>query len=715
MSLFSRRKSAHSIEDFLDFDIEFSGYERTGDVESARVRVLDSPMAGQGPDTFEAVEFPSGLRERARKLETRDLNLAGMKQLGIDLALVLLPGEVRNLYHLSLASLKPNQGLRIRLRLGAWALATLPWEYAYVHPRGAPEKEAVSLGFLALNRRLSLVRFEIVQGAKQSLDPLQENLLRLVALTAQPRGSADLALESETGWVEQAVDKIGDIRLDTLAHATWTSFQSELDEPAHIVHFAGHGQFEIEMGADYGTLEGQGSLLFESEAGEADTRSAQDVALILNQSGARLVVLSACEGGRVDGVRAWSGIAPALARSGVPAVVAMQFRVRDDKAIAFSRRFYENLAAGGTIDTATTAGRLAMFDSKNDYGRDWGAPVLYLNAHQGRLFPKPAGSEVKPKLTGRFVVNAILGLGLLMLGIFYYLLHLEPLLSGTYLAGGVSSLVFLGFVFLVVDRFFGTAIVDAIRRWFRKKSATTWLATACTALVALGFSTSSIFLIANEDSDKNYDVKVDAPGLSFEKSWLVQTKNKGKVFLFKTWRPVSVAVHAGTGIAQIERTLNPGWSLHLSVPDDFIAKTVTLVRLIPAKSMMNKFEMGDHIVLRISVAGKPPLEISNPSRGIMVLGDTKEEMDHQLEMMGEQLEEPLRAYLNSENIPLIQHERWLSAWSNQLTERELLVQAQDPVLVEVMENGNVIFSQQLPTANSDEGVPAVRDVFMEVQ
>ena len=113
MTLFSRRKAASSIESFANFDVEFSGYEDTGGIERVHVRVLDSPMKGQGPDTFETVEFPGGLRERARKLETRDLNLEGMTQLGSDLAKILLPGTVRNFYDESLASLEPNQRLAI--------------------------------------------------------------------------------------------------------------------------------------------------------------------------------------------------------------------------------------------------------------------------------------------------------------------------------------------------------------------------------------------------------------------------------------------------------------------------------------------------------------------------------------------------------------------------------------------------------------------------
>ena len=711
MTLFSRRKSAGSIESFANFDVEFSGYEVTGGIEQVRVRVLDSPVEGQGPDTFETVEFPDGLRERARKLETRDLNLEGMVQLGTDLAALLLPGAVRNFYNESLASLAPNQGLRIRLRLGTWALATLPWEYAYVHPRGAPDKERVSLGFLALNRRLSLVRYEIVPGAKQSLDPVNENCLRVVTLTAQPRGSADLALENETGLVAQAVGAVDGVRLDTRMHATWNDFQSALNEMVHIVHFAGHGQFDIEMGADYGTLEGQGSLLFETEAGEEDPRSAQDVALNLNNTGVRFVVLSACEGGRVDGVRAWSGIAPALARSGVPAVVAMQFRVRDDKAVAFSRRFYENLAAGGSIDTATTAGRLAMFDSKNEYGRDWGAPVLYLNANEGRLIPKPEDVSTKPRLTGRFVANALLGLSLFSLGGIYFLLHLEPLLSGMYLVGGASLAAVLSLLLVALDKFLGTVIVATLLEWFGKKGATLWLALLCALLVALNFFTNSIFLVPGENSAP-YVVHAVAPDLSLERTWEVEATTEGEIFHFNNWRAAAVTINLGTSpcFDEIERSLYPSATLRLRVPDDFRHR-FTLLRLIPGMGIMNKLEAGNDVELRITVNGGAGLILPNPKRSVLVIGDTDMKTDCRLKQIVNQLENRLRAHLESGQIPAAKHANLIRFWSNPVAASGLLLQAQDQVHVELVVNETAIFNQSLSTASCADGVC---DVFMEV-
>ena len=57
-----------------------------------------------------------------------------------------------------------------------------------------------------------------------------------------------------------------------------------------------------------------------------------------------------------------AGVVTALTHAGIPAVVGMQFRIRDRNAIAFSRAFYRALAAGQSIDAALTDGRFAIFN-----------------------------------------------------------------------------------------------------------------------------------------------------------------------------------------------------------------------------------------------------------------------------------------------------------------------------------------------------------------
>jgi len=128
----------------------------------------------------------------------------------------------------------------------------------------------------------------------------------------------------------------------------------------------------------------------------------------------RLAVLTACEVGQRDAASAWAGVVTALTHAGIPAVVGMQFRVRDRNAIAFSRAFYRALAAGQSIDAAVTDGRFAIFNLGDDDERDWGVPVLYLRAEDGVLFPQePAASGASLESLRNFVPQmAVKGLDL---------------------------------------------------------------------------------------------------------------------------------------------------------------------------------------------------------------------------------------------------------------------------------------------------------------
>jgi hypothetical protein len=74
----------------------------------------------------------------------------------------------------------------------------------------------------------------------------------------------------------------------------------------------------------------------------------------------------------------------------------MQFSVQDTLAAVFSGAFYRALVAGLTIDEAVSIGRIAMrgaASATTPDSRDWGVPVLYLRAAEGRVF-NPVSDEV---------------------------------------------------------------------------------------------------------------------------------------------------------------------------------------------------------------------------------------------------------------------------------------------------------------------------------
>ena len=244
-----------------------------------------------------------------------------------------------------------------------------------------------------LDRRISFVRYEVQGTAPGRLDPIGSGPLRMVTLLANPKSEeyATLKLDDERQNIETALHDLAGIRPEFYPDTTLEILQDALTTGAHVFHFAGHGKFEGDLGATFGSMEGKGYLILLGPNQAPAEYSADNLAKRLTGSHVRLAFLGACEGGRRDQVNPWTGVVPALTRAGIPAVVGMQYTIRDSNAIAFSRRFYRALARGESIDGAVTDGRLAILEGSTDPNeRDWGVPVLYLRAEEGILFPSAA-------------------------------------------------------------------------------------------------------------------------------------------------------------------------------------------------------------------------------------------------------------------------------------------------------------------------------------
>lgn len=387
---------------YLNFDLYTFDYLKAGDgTETFKVFVSDAPDGQQKPSEAEAVTIPPGMRRELRALENRSLDAAEMIALGEHLASIIFPATVRSYLSGSLARLKEDEGLRIRLRLDTYTLADVPWEYVYIsRPEVKPEQKGLE-GFLALDKRMSIVRYELFQGARGVMTPPgNDPRLRLVAILADPQNSPDyppLNLAAELDRIRDTFGKLSFLEPSYYPDAKVETLQEALIEGTHIFHFAGHGKFECDMGQAYGSHEGRGYLVLLDDNGNPFEYRADRLARTLRGRGLRLAVLGACEAGRRDQVNAWTGIVPALAEVGIPAVVGMQYTIRDVNAILFSSMFYKTLAMGKTIDEAVFEGRLAILNkSTSDDERDWGVPVLYLRAEEGLLFPGLVKTGTQP-------------------------------------------------------------------------------------------------------------------------------------------------------------------------------------------------------------------------------------------------------------------------------------------------------------------------------
>lgn len=375
---------------YINFDLEAFDYTSDTDGEHFRVRVAHSPAGEQKLYEAERVTIPEGFRDQLELFNQRNIPTTVLIEIGENLAQLLFAGEIRSFFERSLERLADDEGLRLRLKLDTYALADLPWEYLYISKPYTSADQKGAEGFLCLNRKISLVRYEVMRESLTPLSTIPGGKLRMLALLANPK-SPDLHplnLTLEKQHIESALSEVPEIEVEVFEQAGVHSLEVALVKETHIFHFAGHGEFEGELGDSLGIVEGKGSIFLVGESGEGVRFASEKLAQNLRGRGVRLAVLGSCEGGRRDQVNAWTGVATALIRAGIPAVVGMQFSILDQNAISFSQRFYRALAAGQPIDTAVSDGRLSVYNRGGFTDRDWGVPVLYMRDEEGVLFPE---------------------------------------------------------------------------------------------------------------------------------------------------------------------------------------------------------------------------------------------------------------------------------------------------------------------------------------
>jgi len=368
--------------------------------------VTVSSPAGEGRGTFR-IAAPGEARpslevepdaKPSRELDSGEQEAFDPTATGDRLFQALFSGTVRDLFERSLGLVEndPDRGLRIVLRFdpeqpGTARLAALPWELLY-------RKEHRQ--FLNFSRRCPLVRFLTVP---RSLPPRLEPPVRVLVAIASPEGYPALDTDRELRRIEEALEKVPNAEKSFLSRVTPESLRARLlEEPFHVLHFIGHGTFDA--------ASGQGILVFEDGAGKARPVPGPIVADLLRDFvSLRLVFLNACRTARFsEETDPFAGLTAALAMAGVPAVLGMQLPISDDAAIAFSAAFYQRLAAGDPIDTATVEGRMAVH-LKDPDSQEWATPVLFLRDRDGRLFdPRPNSTRpgISPEIRSGIIDDA---------------------------------------------------------------------------------------------------------------------------------------------------------------------------------------------------------------------------------------------------------------------------------------------------------------------
>lgn len=308
--------------------------------------------------------------------------------------------------------------LHLRLKVAATSversrLADYPWELLHDGQR-----------FL-LHQKVRLSRY-IAYDASSPCLPVQQSL-RVLLVSARPQGLPQLSLEEQQAIQMglQRAQETGLVQLHILPSPTRKALNRYLtdcspEQLPQVLHFDGHGVFgkrctnavcltlhagiKVEACRACGqTLPApQGYLAFETEQGQADYQSANQVAALLQPYPIPLVVLSACQSGMtVAGDSVFNGMAQNLIDQRLPAVVAMQYSVQADAAREFAEQFYRVLGNKKPLLMALNQGIRAM----NVEGNQWYRPVLYLRWQDnegGQLFVETLipSESVTPTLEG---------------------------------------------------------------------------------------------------------------------------------------------------------------------------------------------------------------------------------------------------------------------------------------------------------------------------
>lgn len=395
---------------YLDFEIsvqkagenEYLVRAHMGDDE-AEVRFI-SPFNEDKRALIAATLTKVALRSSAKTRSSSAPEVRKMKEVGATLFDHAITGPVREFYYKCQGHAdQQGKGLRWRLSLDT-SVDDLPWEFMYFQDE-----------FLALNPRSPMVRF--IKGAARVAPLKAEHPLRLLVVIASPSDEVPLDTLAEKERIAAALQpltKQGMIEVSYLEGPdTWERLLEELlRNRTHILHFIGHGAFDEDLG--------EGVLVMEDSEGRAQRINSERLRyLVQGKSRLRLVVLNSCLGTEGSDATPFSSMAAGLVRSGIPAVIAMQFEITDDAARKIAQTFYTSLALNLPVDAALTEARRKIFLS--DTNRDsleWATPILYMQVPNGQLFefdldtkPLPSdGGDTNPPSSTMEVVAVLVPL-----------------------------------------------------------------------------------------------------------------------------------------------------------------------------------------------------------------------------------------------------------------------------------------------------------------
>jgi hypothetical protein len=375
---------------YQNFDLHI---ERLG--SGSEYRASADSQAGVAKSTFtlsflegELGKFSLPAGESQKDVDrTAPPDMETARKLGGQLYDTIFYGKLRDVFNNALQDARhKKEGVRIRLRLDAPELNGIPWEYL--------QREG---SFFSLYRDTPILRHP---DLAKPIEPLIVQLpFRVLVVIAEPRDKPPIDAENEWLAMEKALSGSNlreGVELVKLDQATPLALKEELGQHQyHILHFIGHGSFDPSSQ--------DGKLYLVNEKGLSQPVNGQWLGTLLHDHPSmRLAILNACQGAQSSEGNPFAGVAQSLIQQGIPAVLAMQYKISNQAAAGLSRAFYSALAGGMPVEAALASARIAIFPPDGQ-STEWGTPVLYLRAQDGVLF----NFTQKRQSPGRFRLLAV--------------------------------------------------------------------------------------------------------------------------------------------------------------------------------------------------------------------------------------------------------------------------------------------------------------------
>ena len=285
-----------------------------------------------------------------------------------------------------------EQKLRIELDIDEQEMpefAALPWEFLCI-----PERFNQGTIWLGTDPNLVFSRRRALWNSAKTIQLKPGEKLRIALAISAPEDEGPVEYAEVQEYLEKLTkEQSEEIELLPIINpATKVEIDKLLERKPHIFHFIGHGRFEDRAGKKVGEIALGRKVGKKVLAKWVDEKFFAGL-FVRHRPG--IVVLQACEGGKQSASEAFKGVAPKIVAQNIPVVVAMQYKIQNATANAFSEEFYRRLAEGEPVDIAAQNGRYRVALESDYLGNDFATPVIFMRVENGNLFQK---EEVKQKI-----------------------------------------------------------------------------------------------------------------------------------------------------------------------------------------------------------------------------------------------------------------------------------------------------------------------------